>query len=199
MILAFENDDVKQLSLNGLKIQFISSSEDEIGSSANIAIYVSKDASLAGKRLDTVSIDTVGEFGLSDLSLITKDFNSKLVTSVVFKGVSIFFVDLSMANSNDIDGIIKLAFSNRDSVSGVMILNFGQTTDSIDDIKKALDIAAKGSEDLKFIVGLTSSTAKDLQSIFQKDGVLSEIMPVSEFKLKKIQDLANLPPVNLLY
>ena len=77
MILAFENDDVKQLSLNGLKIQFISSSEDEIGSSANIAIYVSKDASLAGKRLDTVSIDTVGEFGLSDLSLITKDFNSK--------------------------------------------------------------------------------------------------------------------------
>ena len=80
-----------------------------------------------------------------------------------------------------------------------MILNFGQTTDSIDDIKKALDIAAKGSEDLKFIVGLTSSTAEDLQSIFQKDGVLSEIMPVSEFKLKKIQDLANLPPVNLLY
>ena len=199
MILAFENDDVKRLSLNGLKIQFISSSEDEVRSSANIAIYVSKDASLAGKRSDTVSIDTVGEFGLSDLSLITKDFNSKLVTSVVFKGVSIFFVDLSMANSNDIDGIIKLAFSNRDSVSGVMILNFGQTTDSIDDIKKALDIAAKGSEDLKFIVGLTSSTAKDLQSIFQKDGVLSEIMPVSEFKLKKIQDLANLPPVNLLY
>ena len=199
MILAFENDDVKQLSLNGLKIQFISSSEDKINSSANITIYTIKDAPLAGKRSDTVSIDTVGEFGLSDLSLITKNFNSKLVTSVVFKGVSIFFVDLSMANSNDIDGIIKLAFSNRDSVSGVMILNFGQTTDSIDDIKKALDIAAKGSEDLKFIVGLTSSTAEDLQSIFQKDGVLSEIMPVSEFKLKKIQDLANLPPVNLLY
>ena len=199
MILAFENDDVKQLSLNGLKIQFISSSEDKDSSSANIAIYTSKDAPLAGKRSDRVSIDTVGEFGLSDLSLITKDFNSKLVTSVVFKGVSIFFVDLSTANSKDIDGVIKLAFSNRDSVSGVMILDFGQTTDSTEDIKKALDVAAKESEDLKFIVGLTSSTAKDLQSIFQKDGVLSEIMPVSDFKLKKIQDLANLPSVNLLY
>jgi hypothetical protein len=199
MILAFENDDVKQLSLNGLKIQFISSSEDKINSSANIAIYTSKDAPLAGKRSDTVSIDTVGEFGLSDLSLITKDFNSKLVTSVVFKGVSIFFVDLSTANSKDIDGVIKLAFSNRDSVSGVMILDFGQTTDSTEDIKKALDVAAKESEDLKFIVGLTSSTAKDLQSIFQKNGVLSEIMPVSDFKLKKVQDLSNLPSVNLLY
>ena len=61
MILAFENDDVKQLSLNGLKLQFISSSEDNIRSSANIAIYVGKDAALAGKRSDTVSIDTVGD------------------------------------------------------------------------------------------------------------------------------------------
>lgn len=199
MILAFENDDVKQLGLNGLKIQFISSSEDKIVSSVNIAIYINKNAPLAGKLSDATLIDTVGEFGLSDLSLITKDFNSKLVTSVVFKGVSIFFVDLSTANSNDINGIIKLAFSNIDSVSGVMILNFGQTTDSTDDIKKALDVAAKGSEDLKFVANLTSSTAKDLQAIFQKDGVPSEIMPVSDFKLKRAQDLASLPPLSLLY
>ncbi len=199
MILAFENDDVKQLSLNGLKIQFISSSEDKTVSPVNIEVYINKNAPLAGKLSDTTSIDTVGEFGLSDLSLITKDFNSKLVTSVVFKGVSIFFVDLSTSNSNDIDGIIKLAFSNIDSVSGVMILNFGQTTDSIDDIKKALDVAAKGSENLKFIAGLTSSTAKDLQAIFEKDDMPSEIMPVSDFKLKRTQDLANLPPLSLLY
>lgn len=199
MILIFEDNDAKVMNIGNLKLQLINKFEDRIIENTNVGVYINKSSPFSGLTSNCLLIDTVGEFGMgNNLSLITQDYKSKLMTTIIFNGISIFYICLTVVNLVDVAGAIKLFSANKDTLS-LVIVNLVDVIDSDDNMRKILDIIIKELENIKVVVNLSSSNAAHIKLMLDHEEIASEIKPVSEFKLKKMQDVALLPTISLVY